>query len=93
MKKKFLIGALGLASVFAMTSTTDENAENGRRPMFGQISEGLSDCSPTGMSPDGQQKCKCTEHYTQYVFWIGFEGTRELNDIPCGQNPIPPSKW
>ncbi|WP_312089928.1 hypothetical protein [Chryseobacterium sp.] len=93
MKKEILIEALGLASVFAMTSATDEIAENGRRPMFGKISEGLSNCNPTDMLPNGQQKCSCTEHYTQYVFWIGFKGTREVNDVACGLNPIPPLEW
>ncbi len=92
MKKKFLIGALGLASVFAMTSATDENAENASRPMFGQVEGELSNCSPSGMNPDGGQKCTCTQHYTQYIFWIGFEGTREVT-VACGPNPIPPSKW
>ncbi len=84
MKKKFLIGALGIASVFAMTSATDENAENARRPMFGQVEGELTNCSPIGMFPDGGQKCSCTQHYTQYIFWIGFEGTREV-ESRCGQ--------
>ncbi|MXS69989.1 hypothetical protein GSF70_02010 [Flavobacteriaceae bacterium W22] len=92
MKKKFLIGALGLASVFAMTSATDEYAENARRPMFGKVETYVSDCTPCSTNPDGSQMCMCTQHYTQYIFWIGFEG-ESRESMPCGQNPISPGQW
>lgn len=73
MKKKILIGAFGLASVFAMISATSENAENARRPMFGTVTTAYLPCTDTGqVQADGTHVCNCPTQETTYVFWIGF---------------------
>lgn len=81
IKKKILIGAIGFASVLTLASATDRSgtdSDTERRPMFGSSITGYSDCHNTGVvQADGTPQCQCTEHYTTYVFWIGFEGERD----------------
>ncbi len=79
MKKKILISVLGLLSLLILVSATDRNStDTERRPMFGSQITGYSDCHNTGIvQADGTPQCSCIQHYTTYVFWIGFDGERE----------------
>lgn len=77
MKKKLFIGAFALASIFALSSGSIEGDESGneteRRPMFGTVITGYTDCQNTGViQADGTPQCSCIQHSTTYVFWIGF---------------------
>lgn len=84
MKKKFLIGALSLASVFAMVSATDEYSENGRRPMFGSEITGYGPCTPTGQTNANHlAECSCEVEVTTYVFWIGIVKKIEKRFTTC----------
>ncbi|WP_144281129.1 hypothetical protein [Chryseobacterium echinoideorum] len=85
MKKKFLIGALGLASVFAMTSATDENAENGRKFWGKEIVDVVS-CTPSGQNPDGTTTYTVTYEVEYYVFWVGVSTTTQTQSgmSDCG---------
>lgn len=73
MKKKFFIGALGLASVFMLSSFDGDGSESERRPMFGTVTTGWGPCTPTGLiQADGTPQCNCPTEETTYVFWVGF---------------------
>lgn len=77
MKKKFLIGALGIASVFAMTSATDENAENGIK-FWGKEDIKVINCVRNGSNPDGSPRYDVTVEQEYYVFWIGVSTTSQM---------------
>lgn len=74
MKKKFLIGALGLASMFVFVSAADgDSSSESRRPMFGTVTTGWNTCFDTGqVQADGTHVCNCQTEETTYVFWVGF---------------------
>ncbi|WP_308006136.1 hypothetical protein [uncultured Chryseobacterium sp.] len=86
MKKKILIGALALASVFTLASATDGDSSNDRR-FWGWASSTytcVDNCHPadTGQQPDGVAQCTCTYHNTYYVMWVGFDTATEQTG-PC----------
>ncbi|KQT23933.1 hypothetical protein ASG22_07860 [Chryseobacterium sp. Leaf405] len=84
MKKKILIGAIGLASVFMLASATD-GGETERRPMFGQTVTSNGDCHPSssgGGQATGEATCECPVIVTTYVFWVAFE-TESVRYTPC----------
>lgn len=85
MKKKILIGALGLASVFTMISATDGD-ETGRFWGRGDL-VAYGDCQKDSQQADGTWRCACTGVYNYYVLWIGvttveapYYSTSQLGD-------------
>jgi hypothetical protein len=75
MKKKLLIGALGLASVFTMSSFQGDSSSEmaARRPMFGSQETGWGPCEPTGeIQADGTPVLMQEVQVTTYIFWVGF---------------------
>ncbi|GAA4156187.1 hypothetical protein GCM10022217_14970 [Chryseobacterium ginsenosidimutans] len=85
MKKKFLIGALGLASVFTLSSFDDGNTESTTsRRFWGSEITGYGGCSPTGLiQADGTAQCGCEVTVTHYVFWIGISESTEIRYTSC----------
>lgn len=87
MKKKILIGAIGLASVFTLASATDGDSSENDRKFWGWGSSTytyVDNChsADTGQQPDNFPQCTCTYHNTYYVMWIGFDTATEQTS-PC----------
>lgn len=85
MKKKILIGALGLASVFAMTSSTDGDTAQSHRRFFGSEVVGVASCEPNGTFVDGSPRFKKRYIVEYYVFWIGVSESvsNEVDAADC----------
>lgn len=84
MKKKLLIGALGLASVFTMSSFEEEQTQEQGRRFFGSEVTGIQSCVPNGHFVDGSPRFKKTYIVQYYVFWIGVsESTSTVDAADC----------
>ncbi|MCF2219731.1 hypothetical protein H9Q08_10460 [Chryseobacterium sp. PS-8] len=86
MKKKLLIGALGLASVFALSSATSKGGDSSEteRRFWGSETIGSGNCSPTGeIQADGTAKCECEVYHVYYVMWIAVETYTTSEFRPC----------
>jgi len=85
MKKKFLIGALGLASVFTLSSFDDgiDESTTSRR-FWGSEITGYGPCNPTGeIQADGTPVCGCEVQVTYYVLWVGVDTHTEIRPTAC----------
>jgi hypothetical protein len=79
MKKKILIGALGLASVFMMSSATDGDGSETERRFFGSQITGVKSCVQSGQNPDGSPTFTVTYIVEYYVFWMGVQTSTQTN--------------
>jgi hypothetical protein len=86
MKKKFLIGALALASVLTLSSGTSRDASSSEteRRFWGSETIGSGNCSPTGeIQADGTAKCECEVYHVYYVMWIAVDTYTTSEYRPC----------
>jgi hypothetical protein len=85
MKKKFLVGMLGLASIFALSSFDDaQSDESTSRKFWGSEITGYGPCSPTGeIQADGTPVCGCEVQVTYHVFWVGVSTHTETMYTSC----------
>ncbi|WP_336718499.1 hypothetical protein [Chryseobacterium mucoviscidosis] len=79
MKKKILIGALALASVFTLASATDGNSSSSEteRRFWGSQIVGVQSCVQSGSNPDGSPTYTVTYIVEYYVLWIGVQTSTE----------------
>ncbi|REC49305.1 MULTISPECIES: hypothetical protein [Chryseobacterium] len=71
MKKKILIGALALASVFTLASATDGNSTSSEteRRFWGSQIVGVQTCVQSGHAIDGSPTYTVTYEVEYYILW------------------------
>jgi len=92
MKKKILIGALALASVFTLASATDGNSSSSEteRRFWGSQIVGVQTCVQSGHAIDGSPTYTVTYEVEYYILWIGVQTTTQTQtgmphcEIPTG---------
>lgn len=90
MKKKILIGALALASVFTLASATDRNGSSSEteRRFWGSQIVGVASCQQTTPFPDGSPRFIKTWIVEYNIFWIGVS-TYESEPIYAAHCDMP----
>ncbi|PTT74101.1 MULTISPECIES: hypothetical protein [unclassified Chryseobacterium] len=90
MKKKLLIGALGLASVFTLASATsrDGSSSETERRFWGSEIVGVASCVQTTPFPDGSPRFIKTWIVEYNIFWVGVS-TSESEPIYAAHCGMP----
>lgn len=88
MKKKILMGAIGLASVFTLASATDGGETD--RKFWGSQIVGVVSCVQGNPGIDGSPTFTVTYNVEYYVLWIGIQSSTQTQtgmphcEVPTG---------